>query len=309
MKKNPNVTVLMATYNGGKWLEPQLQSILKQKEVKIKLLIQDDNSEDNTQKIIKKFQKNNNIIFKINKKNQGSASLNFLNLIKKTRTTCDYYAFSDQDDVWENNKVISAINLIKNSKFHAYSSNVSILEDGKKILMNKSNKQKKYDFIFESVPGHTIILSKNAFLKLKKKLITFNEHQLKRIDFHDRFIYFYLRSINFSWYIDKLSFVNYRQHENNVFGVNYGFGFSKKKINGIKKRLQMIVKGNYRNSILNLAKLTKLDNWVIRCVKRLNFFDRLKLILNIYHFRRSKLDCLFLIVIFFLMKKTINKSI
>ena len=64
MKKNPNVTVLMATYNGGKWLEPQLQSILKQKEVKIKLLIQDDNSEDNTQKIIKKFQKNLKILEK-----------------------------------------------------------------------------------------------------------------------------------------------------------------------------------------------------------------------------------------------------
>ena len=67
MKKISEVTVLMATYNGEKWLESQLQSILKQKNVKIKLAIQDDNSEDDTQKIIKKFQKKNKIDFKINK--------------------------------------------------------------------------------------------------------------------------------------------------------------------------------------------------------------------------------------------------
>ena len=72
MKKISEVTVLMATYNGEKWLESQLQSILKQKNVKIKLAIQDDNSEDDTQKIIKKFQKKNKIDFKINKKNQRS---------------------------------------------------------------------------------------------------------------------------------------------------------------------------------------------------------------------------------------------
>jgi glycosyltransferase involved in cell wall biosynthesis len=50
MTKISEVTVLMATFNGEKWLESQLQSILKQKKIKIKLLIQDDNSEDNTQK-------------------------------------------------------------------------------------------------------------------------------------------------------------------------------------------------------------------------------------------------------------------
>ena len=42
MKKNPKIAVLMATYNGEKWLEPQLKSILKQKNAQINLIIQDD---------------------------------------------------------------------------------------------------------------------------------------------------------------------------------------------------------------------------------------------------------------------------
>ena len=81
MKKNPKIAVLMATYNGEKWLEPQLKSILKQKNAQINLIIQDDNSDDSTHKIIKKFKKKNKINFLINKKNQRSASLNFLKLM------------------------------------------------------------------------------------------------------------------------------------------------------------------------------------------------------------------------------------
>ena len=70
MKKFPKVAILMATYNGERWLEPQLKSILKQNNCHIKLTIQDDNSGDNTCKIIKKFQKTNNINLTINKKSQ-----------------------------------------------------------------------------------------------------------------------------------------------------------------------------------------------------------------------------------------------
>jgi glycosyltransferase involved in cell wall biosynthesis len=131
MEKISEATVLMATYNGEKWLETQLQSILKQKNVKIKLVVQDDNSEDNTQKIIKKFQKKNNIDLNINKKNQRSASLNFLNLIIKTNTKSDYYAFSDQDDIWYSNKLSRAIKKLDENKCEAYSSNVSIISNKK----------------------------------------------------------------------------------------------------------------------------------------------------------------------------------
>ena len=302
MKKLPKIAVLMATYNGEKWLEHQIKSIFKQKNVKIKLIIQDDHSVDNTQKIIKKFRKKNNIDFLINNKNKRSASLNFLNLIIKTNINCDFYAFSDQDDIWNNNKLNQAVKKISENNCSVYSSNISIIKNKKKILMKKSNNQKKYDFIFEGVPGCTIVMSKIAFFKIKKKLMELKYEDLKKISMHDTFIYFYLRSINFHWYIDKYSFINYRQHEDNVIGVNYGLGFSKKKLNSFMRRFKLIRSGFYRKSILKIAKVLNYENWIIRSLKNLSLIDRAKLILNVYLFRRSKLDCFFLIIIILIIK-------
>lgn len=302
MKKFPKVAILMATYNGEGWLEPQLKSILKQNNCHIKLMIQDDNSEDNTCKTIKKFQKTNNINLTINKKSQRSASLNFLNLIIKTNINCDFYAFSDQDDIWNKNKLTRALKKLDENKCEAYSSNISVIKNKKKFLMNKSNIQKKYDYIFEGVPGCTVVLSKNSFLKIKRKLMKLSYAELKKISMHDTFIYFYLRSSNVPWYIDKYSYINYRQHENNVVGVNYGLGLSKQKLNSLKKRFKLIRNGFYRNSILNIAKIINYENWVIKSLKKLSFIDRIKLILNINFFRRSKIDSFFLIIILLIIK-------
>lgn len=301
MNRYKKVLVLMATFNGEKWLQTQIESIVNQKNVKVDIFVRDDGSNDDTIKIIRKNQKTHKIKLILNKNEKKSATLNFLNLIINAENNYDFYAFSDQDDEWGRDKLIRAIKLIKKNQSEAYSSNISVKKNGKKVLMNKSNKQKKYDYIFESVPGHTIVLSNKAFLKVKRKIIGFNKHQLNMIDLHDRFIYFFLRSIQIPWYIDKSSFTIYRQHENNVFGVNYGFGFSQTKLNGMKKRLLIVISGNYRNSILNLAKLTNLDNWVIKSIGRLNFLDRVRLILNVNQFRRSKIDCFFLILILIIM--------
>ena len=305
MNSHKKILVLMATFNGEKWLQEQIKSIVDQKNVSVDILVRDDGSEDSTIKVIKKNQKLHNIklILNKNKNKNKSATLNFLNLIINAKNNYDFYAFSDQDDEWGRDKLIRAIQLIKKNQSEAYSSNIIIKKNGKKVLMNKSNNQKKYDYIFESVPGHTIVLTKTAFLKVKRKIIAFNKHQLNMIDWHDRFIYFFLRSIQIPWYIDKSSLVIYRQHENNVFGVNYGFGLSQAKLKAMKKRLLIVISGYYRNSILNLAKLTNLDNWVIKSIERLNFLDRIKLILNSFEFRRSKLDCFYIILIFLIMTK------
>ena len=302
MKNIKKVAVLMATYNGESWLKSQIRSILNQKNVNTKIFIRDDRSADNTYKIIKSF-KTRKINFISNQENQRSASLNFLKLILKVNEDYDFYAFSDQDDIWEKNKLYRALTKLNENKCEAYSSNISIRKDNKKIIMNKSNNQKKYDYIFEGVPGCTIVLSKNSFLKIKKKLLTLKKIKLNKISMHDTFIYFFLRFNKISWYIDNLSFINYRQHENNVIGVNYGFGLSKKKIHSLKKRLKLVTNGFYRNSILNIARISGMNNWIIRCLDRLNLFDRINLILNVSHFRRSKLDCFFLVLILLIMRK------
>ena len=60
------IEILMATYNGGKYLEEQLDSIVAQTYKNWKLLISDDGSEDNTLKIIKKYSKKHKNIVLVN---------------------------------------------------------------------------------------------------------------------------------------------------------------------------------------------------------------------------------------------------
>lgn len=82
------VAVLLSTYNGEKYLEELIESILKQEKVNVKLFIRDDESSDSTVSIINKY-KNENIKI-IQGKNIGPQK-SFLELIKVSEKA-DYYA-------------------------------------------------------------------------------------------------------------------------------------------------------------------------------------------------------------------------
>ena len=107
--KDPLIGILMATYNGEKFISQQIQSILNQTYKNWKLIIHDDGSNDSTINIIKKFVKNNpyKIFFVEDRIKCGGAKENFAHLmqIAKEGFNFDYIMFSDQDDVWFPKKV------------------------------------------------------------------------------------------------------------------------------------------------------------------------------------------------------------
>ena len=100
----PKIDILMATYNGGKYVEEQLKSIISQSYENWNLVIRDDGSGDNTLKILNEYSKSDKRIHIIldNKGNLGLVK-NFEELMK--RSTEEYIMFSDQDDVWVDNKI------------------------------------------------------------------------------------------------------------------------------------------------------------------------------------------------------------
>lgn len=105
MKK---VVILMATYNGVNYLEQQLDSILNQTYNNWSLIVRDDGSTDGTLSILEKYRiKDPRIKVMINKTNSHGAYLNFWTLIHEVRKldNYDYYFFSDQDDIWEPQKI------------------------------------------------------------------------------------------------------------------------------------------------------------------------------------------------------------
>lgn len=107
------VDILMATYNGEKYISEQLESIIGQDFKDWKLFIRDDGSKDNTIHIIdnymKKFPDKIELIDNYNR-NLG-VKLNFGELMKRSKN--QYCMFSDQDDVWLPNKISITLNKMK----------------------------------------------------------------------------------------------------------------------------------------------------------------------------------------------------
>ena len=110
----PRVLVLMATYNGERYLEEQIESILSQQGVNVSLWISDDCSTDSTYEICKKYAvKHSNVRVSQNTSNKRVAR-NFMDMVYEADAgQFDYFAFSDQDDVWFPQKLSHAIELIK----------------------------------------------------------------------------------------------------------------------------------------------------------------------------------------------------
>lgn len=103
MINEPRVNVLISTYNGANYIEQQLNSILLQEYQNYKIIVRDDGSSDNTVSIIEKIQKNNTNIILLKGKNLGFEA-SFFELLKYD-SSAEYYVFSDQDDVWIENRI------------------------------------------------------------------------------------------------------------------------------------------------------------------------------------------------------------
>ena len=106
--------VLLATYNGERYLREQIDSIFAQEGVEVEIAASDDCSTDGTQEILKEYaEKYPNFSFYVNKENKRF-TYNFLDLFFSVKEKkFDYVAFADQDDFWLPNKLIEGIKKIE----------------------------------------------------------------------------------------------------------------------------------------------------------------------------------------------------
>ena len=125
------VVVLMSTYNGERFLEKQLLSILQQQSCNVQLVIRDDGSSDNTVSIIKHYATMYTNIHLIVGQNVGFKN-SFNELIQfASRCNSKYYAFVDQDDVWLKKKLQTAIDYLRKVDDNipcAFSSNSKLID-------------------------------------------------------------------------------------------------------------------------------------------------------------------------------------
>lgn len=280
----PKVAILLAAYNGEKYIQEQIESIVNQVDVDIYIYISIDASTDRTLEICQQLQKIYKNIFIINdgKKRFGSAGKNFYYLIKNIDfEEFDFIALSDQDDIWKPSKIIRGIQVLEKEQASGYSSDVECFwDDGsrKNKIIKKSYPQKKYDYYFEPAgPGCTYILKRDLFSQIQNKIKHLEKHPFH----HDWFIYAYARKNNYKWHIDNIPNIYYRQHDNNQVGANLGLSQYINRINKLRT-------GNFRNEYIEI--LESLD---------IKIKIKESVLSNPLEFRRRKYEAI-LIFIFFI---------
>ena len=102
------VRVLLSTYNGARFLPAQLDSLLAQDYPRIAIFIRDDGSSDETRALLQEYANRNSSITLIFGENIGVVP-SYLELLRLGGGTEDFYAFCDQDDVWETDKISTAV--------------------------------------------------------------------------------------------------------------------------------------------------------------------------------------------------------
>lgn len=291
----PSTLILLATHNGEDFIPQQCESLNKQSNVNISVVVSDDSSTDSTLKIISTSVSSKIIL--LSQKTQGSAAQNFFRLFRDVDfSDTEFIALSDQDDVWLVSKLSRAVSQITVHQADAYSSNVlAFWPDGKQKLIKKAQPQRQFDYMFESAgPGCTFVLTKKLALEIQAFLIA-NQEKCKQVALHDWFIYAFARSRGFNWIIDHESHMLYRQHASNVVGANVGL---KAKLQRFKKMRE----GWLFNQAVFIADVLGYGGALpIQKLKRFSLMDRVWIMLNVHKLRRRLRDrfaLVFLMLVF-----------
>jgi len=283
----PKIAVCLAAFNGKQHIADQLKSILNQAEVEVTIYVSVDLSSDNTTALVESFcNKDVRVILLNDNERYGSAAKNFFSLLRDGQFEAfDYVALSDQDDIWQVDKLSHAVHKISENNVDAYSSNVTAFwPNGKEKLIDKAQTQQQFDYMFESAgPGCTFVLTKRVALELQQYLIA-NQEKCQQVALHDWFIYAFARSKGFKWFIDSESHMLYRQHADNVIGANVGF--KAKCVRWKKLREGWLIK----QALLIADILGYTDAWPISKLKRYSLLDRLVLLINVKKLRRRLRD-------------------
>lgn len=167
MRKN-SVSVCLATYNGKKYIEQQINSILPQLNVSDELLISDDGSTDGTLEYILDLEEKNKIIRVIHGPQKG-ANANFFNLFQNAQN--DIIFISDQDDIWMPNKIDNVCKKFdENSKISVvlHSDIIFYEKENREVHCNKLRHGFFVNLMKNSYSGHRMAFRKefrNKFLK------------------------------------------------------------------------------------------------------------------------------------------------
>lgn len=249
----PQIAVLMSAYNGAKYIRCQIDSILNQTLGKnLHLFIRDDGSTDNTEAVIAATGEVGRRITLLKGSNVGAKN-SFLKLLEfaKTLPRCyEYFAFSDQDDQWDSDKLEVAVRQLQSlpDQAPALYGAASFHVDADLRPLQKREKRKVkpltlYNTLIQCiVPGHTHVFNRRLLDVLEDRL------PMNRIYYHDSFLLSVALICGHLVY-DPWPHASYRQHDSNQLGVENN------RVKWISSRWRRVANGDSRKFAEQLAYL------------------------------------------------------
>lgn len=247
------IAIIMSAYNGEKYINEQIESILNQSMKDFKLYIFDDGSKDRTGEIVAEYVKKypDKVYFKENAVNLGAAA-SFLNGVKevyRSFSEAEYFFFADQDDIWKRDKLeifVSEAKAYKEEFPLAIFSDVSLADKDLKVTSDsyfKAERVKPYK------TGINSLLMENKLIGMammvNRELVGLEIEaekkagRIPKVKMHDWWFALIAAVTGKIIYINK-STAFYRQHGKNTVGGESFTSYLKGRIfkfNEIRKRL------------------------------------------------------------------------
>jgi glycosyltransferase involved in cell wall biosynthesis len=219
--ESPLVAILLCTHNGARFLEEQLNSLRAQEHKNFNLWVSDDASEDDTNRILEQNQPlPGNIRFSL-KKGPGKGFVkNFHSLICQPNILADYFAYADQDDIWQPDKLSRAIAMLERVPVGTpaiYCSRTRLIDESGGEIGFSPLFEKPTSFANALVQnvggGNTMVMNSTA-----RDLLC--EAGDIHVVSHDWWAYTLITGAGGTVIYDSYPSVGYRQHDDNMVGSN-----------------------------------------------------------------------------------------
>ena len=281
------IAILMGTHQGEEFLAAQMDSLLAQTHRDWELWISDDDSRDNTLTKLEEYRSMRPADIHVLHGSCKGSSYNFLSLLCNENILADYYCYSDQDDVWHNDKLERALDWLSQQP-----QEIPCLYCSRTNLINEKDEQIGCSPLFTRLPsfsnalvqniagGNTMVMNQAA----RKLLVHAGPVQ---VNSHDWWTYIAITAVGGYVHYDPTPSLDYRQHGDNLMGSNRGWQAS-------FSRIQKLSDGQFRRwNGQHLTALESLEHFLQPENKKiLTSFHKTRnhgLFKRLWHFKQAQL--------------------
>lgn len=224
-RSNARVAVLLSTFNGAPFLREQLDLLTQQTHQNWVIFASDDGSSDATLAILSEYQQNLGqdrlVIFAGPRK---GFSANFLSLLKRPELDAHYYAYCDQDDIWEADKLERGVRWCE-----TVTTTQPALFCGRTRLIDEAGRPIGYSPLFSEPPSfrnalvQSIAGGNTMLFNAAARALLMKTHDGDQIISHDWWTYLVVAGCGGIVHYESIPTIDYRQHGRNLIGSNSGF--------------------------------------------------------------------------------------